>query len=360
MIAISQIRQENPLKEGKMASIKKQVKQAAVRVWLWISPQVNNPRDCQANDWLVERLGETLQESEIADAIWKLARRALTLQFPGLDRPLGSCYHPRVADVLDVAYHYGNAAQRAFRKVAASAAVVATTQRELWTKFAPTEDGHYGEYKVGDIFYNPPAGKFGEKHINLCPGYLARLADAVRDSRAPELVDIVPSFFEDGWDERIAEMRRVDEVVRGKFASYIGLFTELGVETYSFRERIDLECEHGGNLCNHSTSNGNYWVDLGHDGEMDTIQEAPHVREHGNQYHIGCYAGSARVRVHDATFLITKRTELWPAGHISKLSVVVTPEASLEELRERLTNTSGSARPRVTGSKVLLGSLLGS
>jgi hypothetical protein len=154
-------------------------------------------------------------------------------------------------------------------------------------------------------------------------------------------------------------LRRVDAAVRERFASYIGLFTELGVMTYSFRETIDLECEHGGTLCNHSTSNGNYWVDLGHDGEMDTIQEAPHVHEHGNQYHIGCYAGSARVRVHGAKFLITKRTELWPAGHIPTLSVIVTPEASLEELRERLSDTTGTARPRVTGSKVLLASILG-
>lgn len=342
-----------------MANVQKIQKSAAVRVWNWVSPGVNHPRDCTTSQWLMERLSESLPAEQISDEIWKLARRALTLQFPGLDRPLGSCYHPRVADILDVAYHYGTATQRALRKVAASAAVVAVTQRELWTKFAPAEDGHYGEHRAGDVFYNPPAGKFGEKHINLCPGYLATLANAVREGRAPELVDIVPPFFEDGWDERIAEMRRVDETVREKFASYIQLFAELGVEAYSFRETIDVECEHGGNLCNHSTSNGNYWVDLGHDGEMNTIQEAQHVREHGNQSHIGCYAGSARVRVRGAKFLITKRTELWPAGHIPKISVIVAPEASLDELRERLSNASGTARPCVTGSMVLLSSLFG-
>ena len=274
-----------------------------------------------------------------------MARRALALQFPGLDRPLGSCYYPGVGNVLDVAYHYGDATQRVLRKVASAAAEIVHVGDDLWS--TNTETGEYTRRT------------FKGAHINECPRLLGQLAEAVREDRAPELVDLQPSFFENGWDERVTEMRRVDGAVRGKFASYIELFTELGVESYSFRETIDVECEQGGNLCNHSTSNGNYWVDLGHDGEMETIQEALHVREHGNQYHIGCYAGSAMVRVHGATFLITKRTELWPAGHIPKLSVVVTPEAKLDELRERLTNTSGTARPCVTGSRVLLHSLLG-
>ncbi len=314
-----------------MASMQKIRKTIAVRIWNWISPGVNHPMMCAPSDWLLERLSESLPVGWISDEVWKLARRALTLKFPGLDRPLGSGYHPGVGDVLDVSYHYGFATQRVLRRVASAAAVVATSQRELWTIDGSTDGG-----KV----YNPPT-KNGMKHIELCPIFLGKLASAVREGHAPELVDITPSFFEEGWNERITEMRRVDGTVRERFASHIQLFTELGVEAYSFRVTIDLECKQGGNLCSHSTSNGNYWVYLDHDGYMDTVQQAEYVREHSNQYHIGCHAGPAWVRVHDASFLITRRTELWPAGHIQKLSVIVTPRASLDELRKRLDTPSG-------------------
>lgn len=334
-----------------MANVQKIQKSVAVRVWNWVSPRVNHPMMCAPSDWLMGRLSESLSADQISDEVWKIARRSLAMQFPGLDRPLGSCYHPIVADILDVAYHYGMATQRVLRKVASAAAVVATSQRELWTMFVPEKDDDYGQFKAGEVFYHPPTEKHGTKHIELCPIFLGKLAGAVREGRAPELPNISPSFFEDGWDARISEMRRVDSEVRARFVSYIELFTELGVGAYSFRQTIDAKCEHGGNLCNHSTSNGNYWVDLSHDGEMETIQHAPLVESHGNQYHIGCYAGPAQVRIHGASFLITKRTELWPAGHIPTLSVVATPSATVEELRERLTNwKSGTARPAKQGA----------
>lgn len=204
-------------KEGKMNNIAKIRKSAAVRIWRVLSPQgLNHPMVCAPSEWLLERLAESFEsDAQISKEIWKIACRAFALHYPGLERPLGSCYHPDVHDVLDVVYHYGAAAQRALRKTAAAAAVVVTSQRELWTKsdVFPTEEGTY---------YVPPTGK-GFRHVELTAGYLGRLADAVREGRAPEVRDIRPEFFEVGWDARIEAMRRIDAKLREQYGELAAL-----------------------------------------------------------------------------------------------------------------------------------------
>jgi hypothetical protein len=326
-----------------MANVKKQVQSAAVRVWLWVSPGSNRPVDCMPSPWLVERFRESIPVNQIADAIWKLARRSLKLRFPGLDRPLGSCLRPYTADVLDVAYHYGSSTQRVLRRVAAAAAEIVHAEDDLWLLGG---DGEYGKLS------------FKRAHIGECPRLIGQLAWAIREGRAPEILDIRPSFFESGWDDRVAEMRRVDAIVREKFAFHIKLFAELGVQAYSFRDTIDVETVQGGSLCNHTTDDRQHsWVDLATDGEIEIIEAAPHVTEHGNQYHVGCYDGPARVWVHGATWMLKK---VFGGPYASRgVSIVITAEAKLEELHKLLSDTSGTARPCVTGSKVLLRALLG-
>lgn len=325
-----------------MATIKKIQKDAAFRVWRFAGNGLNNPNICQPSEWLVGQLLRQFSANQVSDQIWEIAHRALRLRFPGLERPLGSCYRPWTADILDVAFHYGDATQRVFRRVAEAAATVVSSERELWTR---------GPAPELELF--PPAGRAGRKHIELCPQYMGQLARAIRESRAPKVREISPSFFEEYWDFRLADMRAVDADTRERFAPYIELMDEFCVERYSFREgEIDLVVDQGGDLCSHSTSNGRSWDDLSHDGEMEVLEPAPQVHGHSNQYHNGCYSGPACVMVHGATFLLVKRTELWPAGRIQKLArVVVTPAVSLEVLRERLASwREGTANPRKGGA----------
>jgi len=314
-----------------MATMKKIQKSVARRVWAWLSRGVNHPDICQPSEWLVEKFSAGGKSaSQISDEIWELARTTFKLRFPGLDRPLGSCYHPHVADVLDVAVHYGRDTQRVFRKVAAAAAVVATSQRELWTMVETWDDGA--------AEYVPPGKYRATPHVELCPGYLGQLAQAVREGRAPEVRDISSSLFEEDWEDVLDGLRRIDAAVRARFAHHIELFAELGVDpkVVSLRDEADVVRNSGGALCGHSTGSESR-SRLLHDGEEEVLEEAPVVQAHPNQYHVGCPEGPARVSVQKATFLVVKRTKVWPAGRATEIAeVIATPGADVEALRKHL------------------------
>lgn len=257
-----------------MASLGSIKNRSSIRIWNWVSPKVNHPRTCAPSHWLLERLSETLPADQISDEVWKIARRSLSLHFPGLDRPLGSCYHPDVRDVLDVAYHYGAATQRALRKVASAAAEIVHSDDGLWS-VVELEGNENNPTGVG---YIPPTARRQEAHINKCPEMLRQLAEAVRQGRAPEMPDIRPTFFKDGWNEaRIEEVRR-DTEARQKLALIADVLVELKVSLFeakapgiNVQERWydQYHCPHG----RHTNS----WFTDGRNTEVSSEElERPH------------------------------------------------------------------------------------
>lgn len=117
---------------------------SAIRVWRWLSPGVNHPDICRPSKPLLEyMLGEHHGNvNNASDAIWNIARTSLRLPYPGLDRPLGSCYHPGVAATLDVAWCYGDQTRAVLRRLNKAAARVTVARR------AEIESGRVDDYVI--------------------------------------------------------------------------------------------------------------------------------------------------------------------------------------------------------------------
>lgn len=211
-----------------MANVKSIQKKAGVRVWAAVSRGVNNPNIANPSEWLVEELLKQFPADQVSDRIWVIARRTLRLKFPGLDRPLGSCYRPWTADVLDIGYHYGRETQRVFRRVASAAAEIVHAGEGLWLVVDTAGD----EYSPAGTYYTPSTARPKGAHISECPRLLGQLAEAVREGRAPTPENICPQFFENGWSEtRIEEVRR-DTEAKEKFAPIAELLAELKVSLF--------------------------------------------------------------------------------------------------------------------------------
>ncbi len=181
---------------------KKTAKSAGRRIWCQISRGVNHPRECSPSGWLMSQLTGT--EEEVSDQVWRLWKvvdRAAKV-LPGLQRPLGSCYHPRVADVLDVAAHYGRATGQVFGKVRQSAGQLALGDRGLYVSVR--EDGTYSLANH-------------RTSISLVPDLLGQLAEAIRGGNAPAVGGITPEFFEPGWAQRVGATKAFDTQVRAAF-----------------------------------------------------------------------------------------------------------------------------------------------
>ncbi|MGI6103420.1 MAG: hypothetical protein ACOYBJ_02270 [Patescibacteria group bacterium] len=314
-----------------MTTMTQVAKQAARRIWCAISRGVNHPQDCAPSEWLVGKIAQERKPSRVADAIWRLWQQVeRTCMLPGFSRPLGSCYHPRVEHLLDIAYHYGGQAGEAFGRLNRAAAILATTLRGKWSWVDERGRCQQEDRTTG---------------IALAPDLCWQLAEAIRAEAGPAVEAIGPEFFRPGWNEYVAAVTAFHAETEAKFAPLLGAVAGFDRELLdptrlALCERIEEEPAWVGGA-ERTASNGTRFYELLTDGETRTVKEAPTASHQFGEYHPE--TGPAEVVVAGGTYMVQLVDVCYPRGWRWEVGqVLVTPNADPEKLAKALKRLDGS------------------
>lgn len=105
-------------------------------------------------------------------------------------------------------------------------------------------------------------------------------------------------------------------------------------------EVIDIEVSLGGNLCQHSTTPGNWRLGYVTDCMEEVVRDGEYVQAHANRYHVGCMSSPATYRLHGGTFVVTTVTrKMMPGYNATEVTkVTVTPQADLQKVADAVRN----------------------
>ena len=302
------------------------IKRLAIAIWCWLSRGVNHPMIAAPSEWLVRQLlARGYTPTEVRDCIWSRAKSALKLRYPGLERPLGSCFYPGVANIMDIAFWYGHDAQKVLTRLAHYAAIRSNAERTLWHE---------------DCDGKLIAPQFSRR-INYTSELVHCLASAVRDGRAPSyrklsVCALMPEFNLEAWEAKNAE-------IRAKFPAMAA--AELLIKEAKYcrgpwefcpkivlSQTIDGDFLVGGNYCRHFDDSGRENLSIMHNGKQEWIEDPPTAtRSQGNPMHLGCPDGLGTVRVTGATYVVTiaTRNPMCPSW-VS--DVTITPSTKPEDI----------------------------